>query len=732
MTEGTGIRSLNRAAVWYAVWIVLLVAIAAFKIRSFVTAQDPFFYIGLAKSLLRYSPGSELFWHAFFRVAPGYPLLLGVSLATLGDFGPYFVNPVFAVFFSWSLYVLLREGSGVAGPALIAALLSMLVIFFGYGLNIYFLLYPFRGIAAYALVFAGYALVEKAASASNPRSALLGAGALLVLAVAIRETMAICLLLAAGRWIFAGAPSRKQVGWFLLPVSLLIAAAAAVYLFTDQFLSHQARYVWSVLPNFSERFGSVSQYLRQLVELAGYVADSFTWPGIVLLMLGLFATRRLPTTWFYFVIPSACLLLFYAGIEPHRRYALSVIVFLSPLAGEGLVWVVKQAATRSKWTEHSIRKRHVAICVVLAAFMMLLAARLTPWGPSVTRGEVRRFQGALSEMISDRDVVYHEPISRYLGDALISYTNAETENSLFNLRRRISEEGRHFWYFRPANAEAIYTPITHRFPVSVESRLRELVDLVSYTGEEGLIPVVEIAGGRFEVYRIEPWSRREVSQSILAEAGESLTVWLDFQSADPGIGKSVRILESESGRAVHAAEIASGNGLTAHFVPADVITTSLLLLEVRSETELPGELIHDVVVGEAPASFPLTHGRVRSVYRWFRPPFESVRGEPKYLAVCKTGGRLCLPPIYGPAESIETLLVLDPVAGADREVALVYKFGEQTVGEYRSRFSEVPQWNSFRLPLALEGTESCVEIFPDPVGCHGGEARIRMARIWIR
>jgi hypothetical protein len=34
--------------------------------------------------------------------------------------------------------------------------------------------------------------------------------------------------------------------------------------------------------------------------------------------------------------------------------------------------------------------------------------------------------------------------------------------------------------------------------------------------------------------------------------------------------------------------------------------------------------------------------------------------------------------------------------------------------------------------LALEGTESCVEIFPDPVGCHGGEARIRMARIWIR
>jgi len=732
MTETRGFRTGRSLTYFYVGWAVLFVGIAAFSVRTFVTAQDPFFYIGLAKTLLNEATGSDAFWRAFFRVAPGYPLLLAASMAALGDFGSYIVNPVFALVFSVSAFLLLRLRSGTAPPALMAALFTLLVLFFGYGLNIYFLLYPFREISAFALVFMGYALVERASSATKVRGMLVGSGTLIVLAAAIREPMLLCLGFAACRWLFTGSPRAKCVGWLFLPLGLAMAVAAVVYLITDQVWSYQARYVWKALANPVQHLDAVREYLERLIELARYVVDSFTWPGIALLALGLIRGRKVASSWFYFLVPAVSLLLFYAGIEAHRRYALSVIVFLCPIAGEGFAWVAGQIAERLGKGPDGFRRIYTTFCLFLAAALIVVASRQTSWGPSVTRGEVRRFQQAASGFISDGDIVYNEPASRYLGDALISYTDVEIGAVPFGPRHRFSHVDGESWYLQPVNAEAYYTPVSHRYPVSTKDYLRQYVDLVPHQDANGAASSVEIAGGRFEAYRIEAWSRHEVFQKIDCKAGDPLTIWLDFQSAHPGIEKTVRVLEPESGRAIHEAVIAFGNGLTAHFVPGNEIKTLSLLLEVRSAALLPSELVYRAVAGETPVSFPLARGRTRSVYRWFRPPFEVIRGEPTYIAVCRDGGRLCLPPVYGPAETMEALLVLDPIGEDDEEVVLAYQHNGESLAEYRSLLSHAPQWNSFRFRLEAEGGENCVEMTPSPVGCHGGEIRIRMARIRIR
>ena len=733
MTEGRDIRSGHFSGIWYALWVVLFVVVSAASIRNFVTAQDPFFYIGLAKTLLREPPGCEMFWQAFFRVAPGYPLLLAAAIALLGDFGAYYVNPALAVFFSWTLFAILRfRAPSRDRTVMIASMLSLLPIFFGYGLNIHFLLYPFREVPAYAFAFAGYVLIENAAATTRARPRLLGAGVLLVLAAGIREPMLVCLVCAAARWFLVESPRRWQVGWLLLPLVVLLVVSAALYLLAEHGVSFQARYVWFALSNSAERAEVVSQYMARLAALSGFVIEAFTWPGIFFLLIGLHAHRKAPGTWLYFVIPSLCFVFFYACVEAHRRYALVAVAFLAPLAGEGFACLLRAVSARMKWDGSMSRRVLAAFTLLLAGGMIILAANQKSWGPSVSRSEVRRFQQALAAVVADEDAVYHEPACRYLRDALVTYTDVTLETPSAGMDRRLANRKRSCWYLRPTNKEAFYTRIIHQYPVSTEHLVRAQADLVPHMDAGGQPAVVEIAGGQFELQKIEPWSHREVSQSIHCRAGEPLTLWLDLETSDSAAGKTVRVRETGSGRIVQESRIESGNGFVAVFIPGAKIRSSSLIVEVRSDSVLPAEPVYGTGIGPEPVSFPLAHGRGRSVSRWIRPPFEVVRGEPKFLAVCRIGGTLCLPPVYGPASEAEVLLLLDPVAGEEKEVVLSYHFQNDVVGEDRSLFSDSPQWNSFRLSLCdRAGEELCVIMSAEPEGCHGGAARIRMVKIQI-
>ncbi len=695
---------------WFCTFglVGIAVGIAAWRIHTYATGQDPAIYIHLARTLLREPIGSDAFRGALLHVAPGYPLLLAASIRLFGEFAPFWVNPCCLVLGMGALAMLLAEEYGSAANAGLATLWTCLLLLVGYGLNPHFLLYPFRESPAWCLAIAGLWLTHR--SANRDHSEGVGAGGLLLLAAcSVREPMVVAALCAAG-WLLSGS-RRIHIWWFVAPFG---AGALGALLFA----SKQVRFLFARWRGLGVEG---SEVVESAMGILATLQDELHGLGLGFLLVGIWVGRKRAATWWFFLLPAFLLVLCHAWMGMHRRYVLMVLAFLLPVAGLGFARVVElvQDTIAERIAGWSARELQAMVLGVVGVGLSLVAFGLEPWGPQVRRTELREFKAAVASFAEPGDRIYSEWACRHLSDAVGSFTEARAGGNPLPVDYTLGLPGTGY-FLQPLNEEAIYPDDPHPATIRMENLLRYSADLHPLNKE------VTIAGGRFAVFRIAAWTAHQVTNRVHGKANRRLVIWLDLQGSSPSVSKHIRIRCPETNTVLLECEVKEGNGLMAFALHGSRLVRRVVDVEVSSNSALPARVVCHATFDDQPIVFTLLDRRLRSLYDWFQPPFVPLITERKHLAQMREGGTLRLPPVYGDATSMEAALTLTPSAGAEGEIRVSY--GENTFDESLNK----PQmWHGFKVPLD-EGESPEVQIAVTPPDCHGSHLRVEQIKLWVR
>ncbi|MBU1909601.1 MAG: hypothetical protein KJ726_06120 [Verrucomicrobia bacterium] len=182
------------------------------RILTYVTAQDPFLYIRLARKLVAASFSPAEIVGVFAWMMPGYPLLLAAAIRLAGPFAPYWVNLPFTIGLFMLIALLARRLYADGLPLVAMTLYAVWIILGGHGLNPHFLLYPFRESPMLFFCLLGFLLILVAREKGRVTGYVL-AGLSFLLAGAIREPALFCVPFAALRPGEYGSPAKTSGGF---------------------------------------------------------------------------------------------------------------------------------------------------------------------------------------------------------------------------------------------------------------------------------------------------------------------------------------------------------------------------------------------------------------------------------------------------------------------------------------------------------------------------------------
>lgn len=726
-TDGSVGRALPGALC--ALPVIVLVML---RIETYVTGQDPEFYIGLARALQIEPMGSAAFVEAFTRVSPGYPVLLALARAWFGSFAPYWVNPVFGVLWVWGCGVIaghLGDPGRRLSPGLAQAVAGAVVLF-GHGLNPHFLFYPFRELAGVSLAFAGIVCVLRGAAAERFRWWLAGGVTGLFLASTVRESM-ILLWLGAAIWMMVR-PGRGS-GW-LRRFGLLTALALAVGLGAGLGMagvggSVHARAALGALWSIGED-GAVLAAASAVAAQTGYVLDELGWLGVVLALTALVAGRRTLFAPCALLGPAAAAVVLYGTVEVHRRHALELILVLSPLCGAGAAIGMERFSRRVS-SVRTARLSGAAVTALVVAGIVVSARSLAPWGPAVSRHEVRTFRDAIDRVAGEGGLVFSEWACRYAGGAVVAH--ASSRMARFTEPREWEAIARsNAIFLKPLNREAAYAPITERFPVSMESELRHTHDMIPVTDADGAAVEVEIAGGRFALFRVEEKTRTEVRVPLRGKVGRRLVIWLDLGHMPAGARTAIELRSRTKGDIVYSRAKGELRGMVVLAIDAVRYTTPDMDLVLSSTAPLPSDPLFAFVWDEGYVPVDLTFQRPFSANPWFRPPFEPVLPGARFPAVLRREGSFCLPEVIGDVGEVDIRFVYSPARGAGRPRAISYSLGGSLLGSLPVAPSADPVLHEIIVPKGGIDPLPCVEIRATGVDQQPVAMRMSGLRVRVR
>ena len=657
------------------------------RVYTYVTAQDPFWYIGLARTLLNSTPGSQEMAHGLSFVSPGYPLLLAGAIACFGEFAPYWFNFVLGMFLFVAYATLIVRITGNMHDTGLVLALSLYVWVTAYYLNTHFLLYPFRGTPIYLLMLVGYLLLHWGHDRHPATAWTLAAGLCFAAAIAIRETAVLGLVGAALwlAWTFRGAAARRHIGVLLAPM-----IAGLLLLFVIGFL-HE-RPVNSQMSSWSRLLTSKSplQLLADMqhtgVTMAGFLWDGVHAWGALLLAVGIWKSMRRPALICFFIVPAALLYGFYCLYIPHQRYFLTVLVFLSPVLCLGLLHLIQIAcrpiAKRIPRAEAAMRW---LVAIILAGLTWGEITKLEPWERRVTREDVRAFQSDMQGLAGDRSLsIYHERTCRYLGDAATCFTDASLPNPKFV--RGALAEGERCLYFQPLNRDCHYEGYLHGVlsdsGVTTEKVLRHFCELTPLLNDMGQTQSVSIARGTFAVFEAAPHEETVRTFQPRPRAGRPHVFWLDFGAGSQDQIARVRLVDGNETVLFPWTEVPA-RGIQGVAVAGSRLPTSWVGLEVESDQPLPENLLLTAQVDERPARFVFDGNRSLSTHRWFRAPFVIPAIRHTRIGVFKEGGTLLLPsPAGDPVHAMTLSLTLRPVAQTEDVVNITYRHNNREIASF--------------------------------------------------
>ncbi len=139
------------------VLLVCMVFVTCVQIRvvTYVCGNDPMLYQRAARVILQPELyGMTALREALTFVAPGYTLLLAMTIRLFGDLAPYWLNFGLLLISLPLMWIVFRALTGSDQAAGLIIMLAMPVLFGGHELSAPFLLYPFREMPVVLCVFA--------------------------------------------------------------------------------------------------------------------------------------------------------------------------------------------------------------------------------------------------------------------------------------------------------------------------------------------------------------------------------------------------------------------------------------------------------------------------------------------------------------------------------------------------------------------------------------------------
>ncbi len=498
---------------WIPAAVVLFTAalalVAFLRIHTYLTGQDPRTFIVLARRIAEARFSLAAIREVARFVVPGYPLLLAPVVSLFGVQAAFWTN--LALFTATlallnRLFARLMEDEWQAGAMTLFCLAGL---FAGFHRNAHFLLLAFRQTPIYLFMAAAMLALLRASTRATPRRFVpeaAAAGGLVLLGAAIRETgifMVLPLaLFALARRPRPGTPGRGALaGSFLLPVFAAGAAAAAVLAFdAGALLNTQSRHFLSMLPALLDFSGAAGSFR----ETTGFLVDELRWGGLLLAGAGLWCARRRPAFLFFFLLPAVLFFFFDGAIKAHRRFFLTTLFLLLPLAALALA----EALAGIHRLLQRIRRIPPA-AVYLPAFLALAAwgvaavRPLAPWGVRVSAAEINRMADLLARAAPGESSLLIDGRTRYLADALTVFTRyepldaADPDLPLVRTPPRI--------FIEPLNKEALHhldRAVAGRDAIAARGRLER-------TGVR-----FALGTGEYEIGRVLPWEQTRISQPL--------------------------------------------------------------------------------------------------------------------------------------------------------------------------------------------------------------------------
>lgn len=693
-----------------------VVALAVFRIQTYVCAQDSATYINLAKAMLHEAPGSPAWIKAMTFVAPVYPLGLALAMKLGGEFAPYWVNPVLGLVLLAVYAAVLRVIFGGPRAAAVALLASLYILMTGYSLNPHFLFYAFRELPSLLLLLIGMGLLL-AGRNSGWAWVFALAGLSFLLAAGVREP-SVCGIAGPALWLItsrdlAGPRKRRAVLAFVVPFLLVLAAGVAAAMAADIAVNKQM--VW-----WTRRF--VDRPLMQTlwgirlsaVGQARFLGDEMGWAGLALGALGVWKLRRNRAAMFFFLATAVFFYLFYCSYIPHRRYFLAVLFFACPFVGYGLHAVLE-------WAREGIRRLagrdvggtlHVAACAALAVVLAARAAGLEPWGPRVTRAELIAFREAADRLNTPSARFFVERKCNDLGAALSAHTDVKLGDTKELADLSSGAARPHYRFFKPLNDACFIRGLVRDWGARVEEMLLAQGDLVPVRNVDGHPVEIALAAGRYAVLQSVPWSRRSVEDTVDVNPATDTVLWLDFR-ASGACRKSVALLGPD-GAEWHRWDEVNGDGIRGFFVPGRAIRGAQAVVAVDSECPIPGRVVVAAVPWHKSVRFDQMADRRISCSSWFEPPFIVGSVDGRFGVLTKEGGCLRMPvPRGGDYKALQITFLLGPYHRRDQQVNVVYRLGSEPVLQQSLDLTQYEEKHTLVMPRP-ESDELVMDIRVDP------------------
>lgn len=495
--------------------IMAATTVAFFQIHTYITGQDPRTYIVLGRQLAEQHFSLQGIREVAKFVVPGYPLMLGATIALLGVKSAFFLNSVLFGLLMWLLYRLFARLTGNIHQAGFMMLLCMGGLFAGYHHNAHYLLLAFRNTPMYLFSVAALLCLVRAVQATGDKArfswAACGSAVLFLLGVGIRETV---VFLLPPMLLYLLVCTPKQIGWrsrcalwgsFLLPLAVPGAALLLLLLLKPGLiLNSQSRHLLDMLPVILRQFSLSSPAFRQTLE---FILDELHWTGLVFCVLGICFARKRPAFLCLFLVPAILYFFFDGAIKAHRRFFLTTLFFLLPLAALGATEVVRWAgrlvhrilprlpAQAGRWSA-------TALLILICCWTSRTVANLAVWGPHITAGKINALLALFEELQPAHGQILVDGRCRYLIDAMTVFTDFEPLNAAYEENLIVDPP---YLFIEPLNARSFFA--LNFSPSAVDAV--QLQGNIHRTGKR-----FEIGRGRFAATYVVPWSDSGITQSV--------------------------------------------------------------------------------------------------------------------------------------------------------------------------------------------------------------------------
>jgi hypothetical protein len=423
------------------------------RIHTYATGQDPRTFLLLAKQLLHGGAGGG----NGGLVVPGWPLVLAGVMKVAGPYAAFWTNVPLFVLLAGFLGVLAGHLSRSRGVGAVVGAGSALLLLGGCPYNPHFLLWAFRQTPIYLTATLALLFVERAVARraeGRPWAAVgwfSGSLAWVAAGVLVRETgvlmlpaMGLYLLADAAGWI--GEPGEGGQGrgrWLLAGIFAGLGVAGMLALAAGWWLglfggSAQVGYLLELLPHI------FCDYLPErevfpLFQMMAWIPEELGWCWFAALLLGiaLSVRRRNRGYLLLFLVPALSYLLFDGMIKAHRRFFLSTLFFLAPVAMLGAcgaalaAWrFARNAAGRlgvpGCWLARAGTVGRIAVWVLMAGWGATVIAKCRPWGVQATRADVERTLEAIAPCVGEDRPLLLDARARYLHEVVQVFTDWPT------------------------------------------------------------------------------------------------------------------------------------------------------------------------------------------------------------------------------------------------------------------------------------------------------------------